>query len=75
MVEVGEIVVVTMDDNGCGLDFSGMVSIGGLATDGQRETKCEETDTGHEGEDDAEEANLLSPCPLLLGCSDATGSE
>ena len=75
MVEVGEVVVVTMDDNGRGLDFSGMVSIWGCATNGQGEAECKETDAGHESEDDAEEAYLLPPCPLLFGCSDATSSE
>ena len=34
-----------------------------------------ETDAGHEGKDDAEEANLLSPSLLLFRCSDAESSE
>ena len=75
MVKVGEVVVVTVDDNGGGLDFSGMESIGRRATDGQRETECKEANASHEGEDDTKEAYLLSPCPLLLGCPDAASSE
>ena len=75
VIKVGEVVIKTMDDNGCGLDFSGVVSVGGLAADSQRETKRKETDASHEGEDDADEADLLSPSPLLLGCSDAASSE
>jgi len=75
VVKVGEVVIVTMDDNGRGLDFSGMESSRGRATNGQCEAKCEETDAGHEREDETEEAYLLSPGPLLLGCSDATNSE
>lgn len=75
MIKAGEVVVVTMDDNGGGLYFTGMVSIGGLATNGQGETERKETDAAHEGEDDTEKANLLSPCPLLFWCSHATGSE
>ena len=75
VVKVREVVIVTVDDNRRGLDFPRMESIRGLATNGQREAKCEETDSGHEREDDAEEAYLLSPGPLLLGCSDATSSE
>ena len=75
MVKVGEVVVVTMDDNRGGLDFSGVETIGGRAANGERETERKETDAGHEGEDDAEETDLLPPCPLLLRCSDATSSE
>lgn len=75
MVKVGEVVVVTMDDNGGGLDFPGMVSIGGRGANSQGETECKETDAGHEGEDDTEEAYLLSPCPLLLGCPNAKNFE
>jgi hypothetical protein len=75
MVKAREIVIETMDDDRCGLNFPSVVSIGGRSTDGERETKREETDAGHEGEDDAEEADLLSPGPLLLGCADTTSSE
>lgn len=64
-----------MDDNGCGLYISGVESRRGRAANGQRKTERKETDASHEAEDDTEEANLLSPGPLLLGCSDATSSE
>ena len=75
MVKVGEVVVIAMDNNGSGLDFSGMESIGGRTANGQRETECKETNASHESEDDTEEAYLLSPCPLLFGRSDAASSE
>lgn len=75
VVEAREVVIETMDDNGGGLDFPGVEASRGLAANGQCETECKETDTGHEGEDDAEEADFLSPSPLLLGCSDAASSE
>lgn len=75
VVKVGEVVVVTMDDNRGGLDFSGVVTIRGRPTNGKCETEGKETDAGHEGEDDAKETDLLPPCPLLLRCSDAASSE
>lgn len=75
MVKVGEVVVETMDDNGGGLDFSGMVSVGGRAANSQGETECKEADASHESEDDTEEAYLLPPCSLLLGCSNAKNFE
>lgn len=75
MVEIGEVVVVAMDDDGCRLDFSGVIPSRGCTTNGQSKTKREETNTSHEGEDEADEADLLSPGPLLFGSSDATGSE
>ena len=75
VVKVGEVVVVTVDDNRGGLDFSGVVTIRGRTTNGECETEGKETDAGHEGEDDAKETDLLPPCPLLLRCSDAASSE
>ena len=75
MVEIREIVVVTVDYNGCRLDFSGVIPSRGGAADGQSEAKCEETDASHEGEDETKEADLLSPGPLLLWRSDTTSSE
>ena len=75
MVKVQEVVIVTMNDDGCGLDFSGVEVIRGLAADGQCEAERKETDVGHEGEDGAEEADLLLPSPPLFGRSDAKSSE
>jgi hypothetical protein len=74
-IEVGEALVVTMDDNGGVLNLSRVITSGGRATDGQGETKCEQTSSSHEDEDDTEEADLLSPSPLLLWSSDAASSE
>jgi hypothetical protein len=47
----------------------------GVADISQSETKCEETSSSHEDEDDTEEADLLSPSPLLLWSLDAASSE
>jgi len=49
MVKTGEVVIETMDDNGCGLDFSGMEPSRGFAADGEGETERKETDASHEG--------------------------
>ena len=49
MVKAGEVVIEAMDDNGRGLNFSGMEPSRGFAADGQRETEGKETDASHEG--------------------------
>ena len=75
VIKIQEVAIVTMNDDGCGLDFSGVEVSRGLAADGQCEAEHKETDAGHEGEDDAEEADLLSPSPPLFRCLDARSSE
>ena len=49
VVKAGEVVIEAMDDNGCGLDFTGMEPSRGLAADGEGETEGKETDASHEG--------------------------
>ena len=75
VVKIGEVVVETMDNDGRGLNISRMITSWGCAANGQGETKCEETNAGHEGEDDTDETDFLSPGPLLLGSSNATTPE
>jgi hypothetical protein len=64
--EVGEIVVVPMDDDGAILDLTGVVSVRGLSADGYSESEGEETDAGHQLYNYADEAHFLTPGPLLF---------
>ena len=64
-----------MNDDGCGLDLSGVEASRGLVADGQCEAELKDTDTCYEGKDDTEEADLLLPSPSFFGCSDAKSSE
>lgn len=75
VIEVGEVIVEAVDDDGGLLDFPGVISSRGRTANSECETECEETNSSHKGEDETEEADLLSPCPLLLGSSDTTSSE
>lgn len=64
-----------MDNNRRRLDFPGMISSRRRTANRQCETECEETNSSHEREYETEEADLLSPGPLLLGSSDAKNPE
>lgn len=75
VMEVGEIVVVPMYDDGAVLDRTSVVTIGRFATHSLGETEGKETDACHKGEDDTEEAHFLTPCTLLFGGADTTRSQ
>lgn len=69
VLEVGEIVIKTMDNDRAIFDGTGFVAIRWSATHGLGEAEGEETDTCHKRKDDAEETHFLTPCPLLFGGS------
>ena len=64
MFEVGEIIVVPMDDDGAVLDLTGVVSVRGLSADGYSKSEGEETDAGHQLYNYADEPHFFTPGPL-----------
>lgn len=71
MLEVGKVVVEPMDDNRAVLNLSRMVPVRGGSADGDCKPESEETDAGHQDEDDANESHFLTPGTLLLAAVDA----
>lgn len=71
MFELREVVVITMNDDGCILNLTGMESIGRRPADCYGEAKGEESNAGHEDSNDRQEPNFLTPGTLLLGCADS----
>ena len=76
VIELGEVVVLAVDDDGAIADDACAKPRGWRAADGLREPKRDEADARHERHDDAQQAHLLVPRTLLLGRADAcTGVE
>lgn len=68
--EIRKVVVITMDDDTTVFDTARVISIGGCTANRLRKSKREETDTGHESQDDAQKSHFLTPCALLFGRTD-----
>jgi hypothetical protein len=66
MFEVGEVIVVTMNNDGTIADVSGVETIGRFATDSLGKSECKEADASHKRQDDANETELFTPCSLLF---------
>lgn len=70
MVEVGEVVVVAMNDNGGVLDRSRGIAVRRRTADSFSEAECQETDASHEDQNDTEQPHFLTPRSLLFRCAD-----
>lgn len=79
MLELGEIVVVTMNDDRGVSDIvrsncTSVVSVWRGTADTLGESESQETDTRHHEEDQADDAHFLSPGTLLFGTRNAARS-
>lgn len=78
MTEAAEIKVEAMDDDRTFADelitdSTPVERVCGLPTDADCETESEETNAGHQNENDAKEAHFFTPSALLFGTADAFG--
>jgi len=71
MLELAEVVVVTVNNDRRVADCASLEAGRGFATDGLGEAEGEEANAEHETANDREQAHLLAPCTLLLRSADA----
>lgn len=67
MIEFGEIVIFSVNDDRRIPNRTGVKAVWWSTTNGLSETKGDKTDSSHEDSNDGDESHLLAPCPLLFG--------
>jgi hypothetical protein len=69
VLEPAQVVIVSVNNHRIVPDFSTFNSQWLETTDSLGKSECQETDSGHESEDDADDSDFFSPCPLGFRCS------